>query len=40
MAVTPEKHAFLLGELKENGVRAWTVGEVAEAGVGSILLEV
>jgi len=40
MAVTPEKHAFLLGELKENGVRAWTVGEVAKAEVGSILLEV
>ena len=39
MAVTAEKHAFLLGELEENGVRAWTVGEVASGPSGTIVLE-
>jgi selenide,water dikinase len=31
MAVAPEKHAFLVEELEENGVGAWTVGEVTGA---------
>jgi selenide,water dikinase len=39
MAVAPEKHASLLAELDENGVQAWTVGEVTGAGLGSIVLE-
>ena len=39
MAVTPEKHAFLLGELQENGVNAWTVGEVAAGPSGTLVLE-
>jgi len=39
MAVTAEKHAFLLGELEENGVRAWTVGEVTSGPSGTIVLE-
>ena len=32
MAVAPEKHAFLLEQLAETGVGAWTVGEVTVAG--------
>ena len=42
MAVAPEKHAFLVEELEENGVGAWTVGVVAAAGAeraGAISLE-
>ena len=34
MAVAPEKHAFLVEELKENGVGAWTVGEVTSVAAG------
>lgn len=39
MAVTAEKHAFLLGELEENGVSAWTVGEVVFGQSGTLVLE-
>jgi selenide,water dikinase len=39
MAVTAEKHAFLLGELEENGVSAWTVGEVVFGQPGTLVLE-
>ncbi len=44
MAVAPEKHAFLVEELGENGVGAWMVGEVTAdgvdpAGAGAICLE-
>jgi selenide,water dikinase len=39
MAVAAAKHAFLVEELEENGVAAWTVGEVTGAAAGSISLE-
>jgi selenide, water dikinase len=39
MAVAPEKHAFLLGELEENGVLAWTVGDVVAGKSGVIVLQ-
>ena len=39
MAVAAGKHASLVGELEENGVAAWTVGEVTGAAAGSISLE-
>jgi selenide,water dikinase len=45
MAVVPEKHAFLVEELEENGAGAWTIGEVTAAGgdtlaaAGAISLE-
>jgi len=38
MAVAPEKHAFLVEELEENGVGAWTVGEVIADAAGAISL--
>jgi len=39
MAVAADKHAFLVDELGENGVSAWTVGEVSSAAAGGIRLE-
>ena len=39
MAVAPEKHAILTGELEKNGVRAWTVGEVVAGTTGAITLQ-
>jgi selenide,water dikinase len=39
MAVAAGKHAFLVEELAENGVTAWTVGEVTGAAAGTISLE-
>ena len=39
MAVAPEKHAVLTGELEKSGVRAWTVGEVVAGTTGAITLQ-
>ena len=39
MAVAPETHAILTGELEKNGVRAWTVGEVVAGTTGAITLQ-
>ena len=35
MAVAAAKHAFLVEELEENGVGAWTIGAVTGAGAGA-----
>ena len=39
MAVAPEEHALLVGELARAGVGAWTVGEVVAGPAGALVLE-